>query len=486
MTMYPEISEAERFPLLTPAGRTLLHAMRQHPHAPIWNWPNGEQLNAAGLEQVERFTADLAKGEAFGPDQPPAWLPEFVAFCLAEVPFYRRRSPPGASLSAIPTCSRADLAPRVWDFVPDSQPLDELIVFSSSGTTGYQTRTPAHPASAASGLPLIEQAVAASGLHFPRGPEQMALTNIAAYPGAYTTAIVVAWLQEAGCIRVNLNSTAWRQAADCPAFLDRFWSPVMLGDPQAFLELEKIGIERQPQVLVSSIFELSDALAAQFAARYGCPVVDLYALTEAGIVAAKTHGGTEPHTNPKRQRGTNTNPKRQRGTNTNPKRQRGTSGHAILPHDLYVEILDEHDQPCPSGTRGEITLTGGRNPFLPLLRYRTGDYAALAWEEGRPTLVGLEGRAPVSFAVGDRVIHSMEVTRLLRTFPLAQYQLHQDEDGGFRFGYRGGASEVELHEALHALLGQPKQLTLEELPPATAGRRKTVVYRSLHPAAGCH
>jgi hypothetical protein len=40
----------------------------------------------------------------------------------------------------------------------------------------------------------------------------------------------------------------------------------------------------------------------------------------------------------------------------------------------------------------------------------------------------------------------MEVTRALRKFPLAQYQLHQDEAGGFRFAYRGVASEDELRE----------------------------------------
>ena len=168
----------------------------------------------------------------------------------------------------------------------------------------------------------------------------------------------------------------------------------MLGDPQAFAALEEIGIERPPQVLVSCIFEMSDAFAARLSARYGCPVIDLYALTEAGIVAVKT-----PH------------------------------GHALLPPDLYVEILDEHDQPCPPGCVGEITLTGGRNPFLPLLRYRTGDYASLAWFDGRPTLVGLEGRRPVCFPTGDRVVHSMEVTRLMRKFPLAQFQLQARRAG---------------------------------------------------------
>jgi phenylacetate-CoA ligase len=445
--MYPELSEAERFPLLTPAGRKLLHAMRQHPQAPSWNWPNGEQLDAAGLAKVQQFADTLRRPAFFGPGQLPEWLPGFVDFCLAEVPFYRRRSAAGTALLSIPSCSRADLAPRVWEFVPDSQPLDQLIVFSSSGTSGFPTQTPHHPASAASGIPLIELAIATTGVSFPRGPERIGLSNIVAYRGAYTTAIVVAYLQEAGCVRVNMIPDVWRAPRDRAAYLDHFWAPVTLGDPQAFMALEGIGIERPPQVLVSCIVEMSDAYAAKLSARYGCPVIDLYALTEAGIVAVKT-----PH------------------------------GHAILPPDLYVEILDEHDQPCPPHCVGDVTLTGGRNPFLPLLRYRTGDYASLAWFDGRPTLVGLQGRRPVCFPAGERMVHSMEVTRLMRKFPLAQFQLHQDERGDFRFGYRGAASEDELRAALRELLGPSHKLLIENLP-LTAARPKAVVYQSLHPAA---
>jgi len=83
----------------------------------------------------------------------------------------------------------------------------------------------------------------------------------------------------------------------------------MLGDPLAFAALEAIDIQRPPQVLISSITTFSGAFAAELSARYGCRVLDIYALTEAGIVAVGTRG----------------------------------PGSALLPHDLYVEILDEHD-----------------------------------------------------------------------------------------------------------------------------------------------
>jgi phenylacetate-CoA ligase len=442
--MYPEISESERFPLLTPEGRKLLHAMRQDPQAPLWNWPNGEQLNAAGLARVEQFADKLRGGLTWTPAQLPDWLPALVDFCLEDVPFYRRRASPGTPFAELPSCSRDDVASRVWELVPDSQPLNELIVFSSSGTTGHPARMPSHPAAAACGVPLLEHVAAATGVRFPRGPQQMALTNIAAYRGAYTTAIVIAWLQEAGCIRVNLSPEVWRNPGDCRSYLDRWTAPVMLGDPLSFAALSKVGIERPPQVMISSIMALSDSLAEQLAARYGCRVLDIYALTEAGIVAVKTE-----------------------------------RGHAVLPHDLYVEVLDEHDQPCPPSVRGEVTLSGGRNPFLPLLRFRTGDFAALEWHNGRPTLVGLEGRQPVVFPIaGDRVVHSMEVTRLLRSFPLVQYQLHQDDSGGFQFGYRGHVSLEDLRNGLVELLGKPAKLVIDELPPLAPGQRKVQVYRS--------
>jgi phenylacetate-CoA ligase len=282
------------------------------------------------------------------------------------------------------------------------------------------------------------------GYEFPRGPESMALSHIAAYRGAYTTAIVVAYLEEAGCIRINLRDEDWRQPGDCRRYLDRWHAPVMLGDPLAFAALEQVGLERAPQVMISSIMQLSDAFARTLTARYGCPVLDLYALTEAGIVAMRTE-----------------------------------HGHVILPPDLYVEVLNEFDEPCAAGVRGEITLTGGRNPFGPLLRYRTGDFGSLEWHAGQRVIVGLEGRPPVLFSTDSgREVHSMEVSRLLRQFPLVQFQLHQNADGGFRFAYRGGVNAEDLQTVLRELLDKPRTLTIEKLTAPVGVRRKVYEYRS--------
>lgn len=417
MTGYPELSETERFPLLTENGRKLLHGMRQDPHAPIWNWPNGEQLNDRGLSRVNQFADALRQHAESGNESldEPSWIRNYVDYCLKEVPFYRRRGRPGLSLQEIPTCGRVDMASRAWDFVPDSEPLDELITFSSSGTTGHPTRTPHHPFSAACGVPLIEHAASTfCDVPFPHGSDNVAICNVAAYPGAYTTAIVVAYLQEAGCIRVNLDPSAWRKPEDREAYLNRWAAPIWLGDPVAFGALEKLDINYKPNAILSSILHLSPTYAKRLSLKYDCPVLDMYAMTEAGIIAV----GNE-------------------------------NGHRIIPHDLFVEVLDDGEHRCAPGARGEIVLTGGRNPYFPLLRYRTGDFGSLQIIDGHRVLVGLEGREPVEYPVKDgRVVHSMELTRLMRRFPVLQYEMKSLGGCSYELHLRGDVDRISFESEL--------------------------------------
>ena len=459
--MYPEIPESERFPLLTPRGRELLYRMRQHPHAPLWNWPNGEQLDAVGLECVQQFAQRqraASKVQPPGSDSceagRPEWVDALVDYVAETVPFYRKRAQvvgvANWRFEQIPSCSREDLAPRVWDFVPDDQSLDQLIIFSTSGTTGHPARMPSHPATAACGVPLMESVLQQAGIDFPRGPEAVALTNVVAYRGAFTTAIVIAYLEEAGCVRVNLHPDAWRKDGDCPKYLNEWAAPVWLGDPMALAAMENIEVARPPRAILSSILQLTPTQAGRLSRRYGCPVFDLYALTEVGILGVSTQYG---HENQIR--------------------------HEIVPHDVYVEILGEDDRPLPDGVRGEIAVTCRRNPYMPLLRYRTGDFAALSHRQGRIALLDLEGRQPVSFPLpSGRIIHSMEATRMMRHHAVVQYRLHQDENGHFAFGYRGLLDIGQLKSELSELLEQPAALRFEELPAPEGRRIKVRQYSS--------
>jgi hypothetical protein len=72
----------------------------------------------------------------------------------------------------------------------------------------------------------------------------------------------------------------------------------------------------------------------------------------------------------------------------------------------------------------------------------------------------------------------MEVSRLLRRFPLTQFQLHHAADGVFHFQYRGRADAGQLRLALQELLGRSATLTMAELLPPSAGRRQVTEYRT--------
>ena len=138
-----------------------------------------------------------------------------------------------------------------------------------------------------------------------------------------------------------------------------------------------------------------------------------------------------------------------------------------------MEVLDDAGAPCPPGMRGEITLTGGFNPFLPLLRYRTGDWASLDTADPRRLrLVGLEGRDPVIFRAADgRPINNIDVTAALKPLALPRYSLHQFADGRLHLRVAGPFSgEEALRAAALGLFGPSTPLTIEVFDPAKAGK----------------
>jgi phenylacetate-CoA ligase len=53
--MNAELTEAQRHPLLTEAGRTLLRWMHEHAAAPRFNHRCGDRLTAEGLARVRAF-----------------------------------------------------------------------------------------------------------------------------------------------------------------------------------------------------------------------------------------------------------------------------------------------------------------------------------------------------------------------------------------------------------------------------------------------
>lgn len=451
----------ERHPLIDRAGTRLLHRLLQHPSAPRWNHACGDRLDAAGLREVKAFERRLTKAAREpAADGVPDWALEFAARCLDTVPAYRARGAGRAGprdvaqFAALPTVDRADLNRDFAAFVPDDAPLDELIVYETAGTTGHPVAILSHPLVSNLYLPLLRAALAARGADLEGGPGRVAIALICAQSFTYTYASVSAYLGGAGFVKLNLNPLDWRVPSDRAAFLDGIGPEVVSGDPLSFLELLRLPLRHRPKALVSTAMALAPGFARELESRFGCPVLDLYSLNECRLVAA--------HADPGGAAG---------------------GGHRVVPHDVYLEVLDEHGRPVADGTRGEIALTCSRNPFLPLLRYRTGDFARLERRDGATVLADLEGRAPVAFLdAAGRAVNSIDVSYLLKPFPLARFALHQAADRSLRLSVQGAAADKALMREVLARLFGDLPLEIRELG-SFAGAGKLTPYTTALPEA---
>lgn len=446
------MSDQERFPLLTDAGRALLKRLREHPYAPKYTAECGNRLTAEYLARVKDFETELQTTPVGWPvGQYPEWLADFVGMCLAEVPFYRSYGERPTRFEDILTFDRAELSRAPWAFVPDSQALDGLIVNSTSGTTGHPLTIISHPVVGGSYTPLLKAALAKFGLTLTSGPGEVACVLMGYQQKAYTYASVTPDQNEAGHLKINLHPADWRDPGDRARFLDDLNPEIYTGDPLAFAELAQLPITRNPKALISTAMALLPGLRQQLEARFNCPVLDMYSMNESGPIAVLVTSEPSPITR-----------------------------HQLLHHRLYVEILDPDGNVCPPGGRGEVTLTGGFNPFLPLLRYRTNDYAALEFSGGVPTLINLEGRAPVQFrATSGQTLSPLDVTGALKPFALPQFTLHQNVDGALRMRVRGSyANPEDIRAALLQLFGPNQVITIEEIQEFGGTGDKVIQYSS--------
>jgi phenylacetate-CoA ligase len=420
----------------------MLRRLKQHPHAPHWTYQCGERLNAAGLADVRAFAArQRSEPRGWTREDPPAWVPEFIERCRREVPFYRERLT-GSPLS---TCCREDLRREPWSFVPDWADANELIVYRTSGTSGNLIHLPAHPVAPARYLPLFEAALAAHGIEI-SGGDRVSLLQVAAQVQTYTFASVSSYFEGAGFAKINLNPTDWNHPDDRVRFVDDCCPELVTSDPFALEQFAELPVQFRPRAILSSATLLLPALRDRLMQRFGCPVIDVYSMNETGPIAF-AHADSV------------------------------ADEHEVLPHNLYVEILDDAGQPVPSGERGEIVVTGGVNPFLPLVRYRTGDFGSLSFRDGVPKLVGIERRWSVVFetAAGERV-SSISVTVALFNTPLPFFSLHQSASGDLTFRTRCHAAvEQQVEQALRVLFGTTP-LRIEQALPEDAWKGKAIQY----------
>jgi phenylacetate-CoA ligase len=324
------------------------------------------------------------------------------------------------------------IALQAEKIVPDYMDIKKMIIFQTSGTTGHAMLVPHHPSAAASYEPMIEFVLHQYHLHPAWNPEMVATILVCSQKNTVTCATVATSWEGAGFIKVNLKSSEWGRKNFAGEYLKAMDPFFLNGDPISLAELLKRQIGLRPRAIITTAVALTIGLKKELESFYNCPVIDWYSANETGPI----------------------------GYTCSENR-----GFHILPHDIFVEILDVKGNPLPEGKIGEITFTGGRNPFLPLLRYRTGDFAALERKackcgDPMPRLIHFAGRASVLFKdIKGNTVNPVDVSKILKPFKYVQHQLRQNKNLSLTLRIKPVTDkqkpdEKMIHQTLEKLFGK--------------------------------
>jgi len=424
--------DRERFPTLSDHGRRMLDFMRGHPCAPLYRNRSGNRLLAHEVEAQRAYERSVgATTIGWTPNVAPAWVQDFIEDVFRTVPHYLALGSAPRRLDDVAPVARADFAADIAAFVPDHVPLERMINFRTTGTTGHPLLLPSHPVVAARYAAFHKRALRRVGIEPAHGRGQVGVVLLGYQRRCFTYVSVSPAMGESGLAKINLHPDDWRDPAHRAPYLDALAPEIVAGDPISFAEYLELPVTRPPRALVSVSMLLLPALRARLERRFGCPVLDIYSLNEVGPVGVF---------------------------------DAALGGHLLLQPRLYVEILDAAGRALAPGEVGEVTVTGGFNFCLPLLRYRTGDFAALAFGPEGPLLTGLSGRRPVRYLARGAWINNIDVTHALQPFPLPHFNVHQQADGAVVLRLAAGALGLApaASAALERLFGRPVAVELLE------------------------
>jgi phenylacetate-CoA ligase len=449
----------ERAPAMTERAWAGLARVLQHPDAPRYNRTLGDRVGDRELAALAACRDALAAHPREAAAAPSSATIDFIE-ALRDRLFLLDDLPAGFDVArdftSLPTTDRDALAHRLEDLVPRDLAVDDAIVYSTSATTGHAVIIPSHPTAMIQNLAHLERMMSLHGACLePREGVPLAV-NASMQRQTYVFATTMSGWAGAVFAKLNLEEHDWAGGA---AARDRFLrdlAPAFLStEPVTLAESLRRELPLSPAVVVSSAVSLRAELVAQVRAAWGSRVIDLYSTTETGPIAASVPG---------------------------------IDGHVVLLPDLFVEVLGPDGERLPDGERGELAVTGGRNPYLPLVRYRTGDHGRLATEmlaDGRPARVirELEGRAPIAFRATDGGrVSSVDVARRIRPIaPFVQHALHQRADGSLELALRPlpgvPIPREDFEHALRELFGRGAVVRVEIDPALGSGGGKVVAWR---------
>lgn len=429
----------KRVPLIKPEYLPLLERMLEHPHAPLWNTQCGDRLTATDVSWVNSFKKKLHHRESRG-IEPPESILEWLKKVRPYSALFRERLTAGfSSFSEITPMTREDMVMRLADIVPENANLDRLLVNPTSGTTGHPIQAPNHPRAIGCYNPMIMFALGAHGVVPPLHKDMVACILICAQQDTIMYATVKPMLNGAGFAKINLAPHCWKTPESPLIYLNQMKPYFLTGDPFSFSRLLREIPDYRPAALMSTSLGLSPQLRQRLEKNYECPVIDFYSLNETGPIAYSCP--KEPQ------------------------------AFHLLPTDLHLEVIDQQGRALPEGEIGEITVTGGRNPYLPLLRYRTGDFGRLSYApcpcgDPMPRILHMSSRELVIYYTPNgHEVNPIDVNRLMKPLPIIQHEFFQHEDLSCTLQLRllyGTAlpNEDQLREGFKRLFGPELHLRI--------------------------
>lgn len=419
-------TDYDRMPTLTSVSSDRLKRLIDQPHAPKLRNQSGHHLQATEVDELKHFTDGEINNTASTNIEGNPWLNDFIANCFADVPFYRQYVDKTSTLATVPTISRADLSRDITSFIPDSLPVDRVIAYETSGTTGHALLVPSHPTIAGKYSTFHKKALAWNAVSTDLFKSDLAIMLAGYQEKCFTYASISPYLNDKGLVKLNFHPDDWNKADDRQNYIDANKPDLISGDPISLGELCKIPFSHQPKAVLTTSMTLLPGFKNQLQQRFNCPIIDLYSLNEVGPVGCSVPG---------------------------------KDGFKLLQSKLYIEILNANEEPVQPGQRGEITVTGGFNHYLPLLRYRTGDFGRLEQDGNDWFIKDLEGRPPVQFKTIDDVwLNNVDITHLLQQFPLTQFSLHQNSDGKLSIRVFPTTSVDQLISVLSNKFGFPVEV----------------------------
>lgn len=434
--------DSERFPLIN--DLSFLSKLKQDECAPIFNFQSGDRLDKLKLDKVNAYASVIRTTKKFwDKGQTPNWVDNYLQWCINTVPLYKNRE---RVFQNQPTINRNKIRTTPWSFVSSDADLNDLLVYQTSGTTGAAMDVLFDPVSQACWLPQLQSILDLYNIELESACDKVSIALVCSQLTTLTYASLSTYLKGSGILKINLNPNDWKESSHRLEYLEKYNPEILTGDPFAFVDLLVLKPKIKPKALVSSAMKLTDGVRKKLEEYFGCPVIDIYSLTECRMVAVAE----------------------------------GKRHRAIRP-ELFLEVFHaEQDIPLPYGERGELVITGGNNPFLPLIRYRTGDFCSLEIEDGVPYLVELEARNPVVFFTKTgRFINNIDISRVMTQFSLSGFKMHQNANHDISFvGWSNDDIESSISLELNKLFDQSVSIKVDLFPICNENISKVVNYSS--------